>query len=516
MDALCAKLTNPLREVRHRALHTLHSKLQCGLLRPEALFALVALPRNLLSLLDSPEEGHAQAREALALLEALALHPTTAKSLAALGAAQILERLDADPERGGAVADEVAAVARALSRRTGAGPSGAYPSCSRCAAESAASASAPAAHRHWPDAGAAWDDQLTPSQQAWEAARAAEKPAPVPAARVGASRALTFPELRRGATAQPEPRPPLPPVDPSTLPPLLWMSLPRAPMGAHDWQAVLQATVQLSMDDAHVLRGACASVGGSLLHDVPLSGILSRPALCCSLLSLLRASELSEVGEIATLALDAIAELVSLAAAALRSRADPLYCSSLLAPPPPGAATADGAAPTAPSDDRGGFLGGGPFGGAARDEEAEGAWPVWRLAGEIWSASTPLLRHERALPRCVPLLLRTLPLLYLPPPNAGAEAVRGAATLWRGYLGKLCDVLRYHRLLGPDKNSPSAAESDALPRPLSPRAALAAPVLLLALAAAATPPPSLLRMCALIHKRVNPPKGNATEGSRSK
>lgn len=508
MDALCAKLTNPLREVRHRALHTLHSKLQCGLLRPEALVALTTLPRNLLALLESTGEGRAQVREALALLEALALHPTTCKSLLALGAPRVLEELDADLMRGGGVAEEVAAVTRALARQQREGPAGASPDASVFSSGRLGPAAAAPPRKSVPTPAVVTEQQRTPPQ-GWDSLprRAGESSTTVPrlladaAASHPASRALSFPPASSpaGTTV-----PPVAPVDAASLPVLHWMTLPRAPMGTGDWQAVLEATVQLSMNDARVLRGACASVGGSLCHDVPLSGLLRRPALLRHLLSLLRASEISEIGEITSLVIDTLGEILGVAAAAIRRRSDALECSS--SPPPLACGASVSAGPTDPVTGSAYSGSPAPHDGneGCGEEEGEAAWPVWRLAGEVWTMVSPLLRHERALSRCVPLLLRTLPLLYLPPHGASAKQVRDAASLWRGYFDRICDVLRYHRLLithsaaaaGGSPGGGNESTDASFVRVPSARGVLAAPVALLALAAASTPPAELLRLSA--------------------
>ena len=59
----------------------------------------------------------------------------------------------------------------------------------------------------------------------------------------------------------------------------------------------------------------------------------------------------------------------------------------------------------------------------------------------------PLLRLEPAPPLACTLLLDQLPLLYRPAEPMAAETCEAAAEHWQRHLERLCNVLRYHRLL---------------------------------------------------------------------
>jgi len=456
VEMLSQKLLHPLEEVRQRSARSLHSKLDAGLFTLHELTLEPTLPLNLLRLLESPDAGGKV--EAVALLARLAAHSSTSKQLAGLGAVAILQRVQADNTQTVLHEGATAAVEELLRQHDGA--------VLTIAAES----------------------DHTPPPPPQPVVRTQPRPNAAP----GASRALKF---GTEAPAPPQPSSTSALVLSVAPPPLACRRLGATPLDASDEQMLFEATVRLSMAEERVLLNACHQLATEVAYDLPAGSLIHRPELLQGLVSLLRTTDVAEHSELAAGALHALDVISQQIVAALRLQADHELQAARASPQQHEnrrpASTASNQTPSDLAETSSGVSGSDGGGGGGGGASA-GRWEVWQLADAVWSTATPLLRRLEMAPRVCRLLVRLLPLLYLPPAqDEDAETAEAAAALWRGHFEALCAVLRFHRLI------PSAAAADAefeaaWPELQPTQLAL----LLLTLLMASTLPPSLLRAAA--------------------
>jgi hypothetical protein len=530
---LIMKLSHELPDVRQRSVHSLRTKVDAHLLDVGEVCRSADLPAKLVSLTSLPDSLPSVQLDTLALIDKLSSDAGFARQIVLAGAIGVLQRvqaasLEAAPPGGGedAVAAAASRAVDAILRH----PVGDLPAIERPIALDRTPPAAP------PPPGGARAIFARPGGAVSSASRALEfgaaggshpgeapivythsDPAPARGGREGRDGGVGG-VGGVGATSVSFPCP-------------VWMDLAgTVALGRADEQALFEASVRLQMSDGRVLRETCASVGGALCHDLPAGALLRRPSLLKGLLSLLRTTEWSELGDLALAALTCATELVAQLHAALHDAADAPDRAHQLAPPTTAlteaeefglpfhvtsaggggrsAATAAAAAAAAwlPAPPGGGLMG----------EPA--AWAPWQVADAVWTAVLPLLRHPDAAPAALPLLHRTLPLLYTPPADvlavmrasdaaasedaanavaavaAAAESapadadaiIRAAAALWRAHLDAMLGVLRFRRLLPATEEAPGWAELQPADLPL----------LLLALTCVAACPRELLPLAA--------------------
>ena len=525
---LIMKLSHELPDVRQRSVHSLRTKVDAHLLDVGEVCRAADLPAKLVSLTRSPDSLPSVQLDTLALIDKLSSDAGFARQLVLAGAISVLQRVQTTSLEAAPPGDAVAAAASCAVDAILRHPVGDLPAIERPIALEHTPPAAP------PPPGGARATLARPGGAVSSASRALEfgaaggshpgeapivythsDPAPARVGREGRDGGVGG----VGATSVSFSCPG-------------WMDLAgTVALGRADEQALFEASVRLQMSDGRVLRETCASVGGALCHDLPAGALLRRPSLLKGLLSLLRTTEWSELGDLALAALTCATELVAQLHAALHDAADAPDRAHQLAPPTtahteaeelslPSAGGGGRSAATAAAAAAAAWLPA-PPGGGLMGEPA--AWAPWQVADAVWTAVVPLLRHPDAAPAALPLLLRTLPLLYTPPAdvlavmrasdaavsedaaNAAAAAaavaaaaaaesapadadaiIRAAAALWRGHLNAMLGVLRFRRLLLASEEAPGWAELQPADLPL----------LLLALSCVAACPRELLPLAA--------------------
>ena len=280
-----------------------------------------------------------------------------------------------------------------------------------------------------------------------------------------------------------------------------WMQLASPCLSRLDEQVLSESTFRFQMADPHVLaetwyvltgtapnildttnsqicRLCSTHLGGALCHNLPAAAIIDYSDLYVGLVSLLTTTESAQPqhSPLALTALDTATQVVDQLLGGLIDAADAPRRHSDSHPLEPNE--------LACSHDR------------RCCRRGSGAW---HMADAIWAATTPQLRHVYAAPAATALLMRVLPLLYVPPAAASVGSAHKSARkygieLWRDYLEALVSVLRFHRLI-PWAELPNASDDRTCPSShltwLAELEPSHLPLLLITLAASAACPSTL-------------------------